>query len=337
MKTTSAAIKSLIFIVVTTLAGLFVATLAGNLRFGPTQDYHAVFSTAAGLSSGSEVRIAGVPVGTVTGVKLDGPDSALVDFTLDKDHQVTDTTRAVIRYKNLIGDRYLQLSQGDQPGTATGAGSTIPEDRTTPALDVDQVVNGFRPLLQGLNPADTNRVATSLVAVLNGQQNAISELTSALGVVTNSLADHDAAIGKILDNFGTVLAAINSRHNATDQLLTGLAQLISSLSADSPRITGALGKIDDLTASLADVVTSVRPDLATSISGLNRLSGNLNAQTDTLQLILTKLPEAYRIIGRVSGYGSYVNFFVCGLAIKYGPGQGDQTPMFTAPAARCQP
>ncbi|MGV9480860.1 MCE family protein [Gordonia aichiensis] len=337
MKTTSTAVKAVLFVVVTSLAALFVAVLAGNLRFGPTRDYHAIFSTAAGLTTGSEVRIAGVPVGTVTGVELADKDAARVDFTLDTAHTLSDTTHAVIRYKNLIGDRYLQLTEPDAIGQPESEGSTIPEARTTPALDVDQVVNGFKPLLQGLDPAETNRVATSLVAVLNGQESAISELTSALGVVTNSLADHDAAIGKVIENFNVVLAGINSRHDATDQLLTGLAQLVSSLSADSPRISGALTKIDALTASLADVVTSVRPDLAESISGLNKLSGNLNASTDTLQLILTKLPEAYRIIGRVSGFGSYVNFFVCGLAIKYGPGQGDQTPMFTAPAGRCQP
>ena len=337
MKTAGIGVKALLFVIITSLAALFVAVLAGNLRFGPTRDFHAVFSTAAGLATGSEVRIAGVPVGTVTGVHLADKNTASVDFTLDTAHTLSDTTHAVIRYKNLIGDRYLQLTEPDVVGSSEGEGATIPVSRTTPALDVDQVVNGFKPLLQGLDAAETNRVATSLVAVLNGQESAIGELTTALGVVTNSLADHDSAIGKVIDNFNVVLAGINSRHEATDELLTGLAQLVSSLSADSPRITGSLTKIDALTASLADVVTSIRPDLATSISGLNKLSGNLDANTDTLQLILTKLPVAYRTIGRVSGYGSYVNFFVCGLAIKYGPGQGDQTPMFTAPAGRCQP
>ena len=149
MKTTSTAVKAVLFVVVTSLAAVFVAVLAGNLRFGPTREYHAIFSTAAGLTTGSEVRIAGVPVGTVTGVELAGKDAARVDFTLDTAHSLSDTTHAVIRYKNLIGDRYLQLTEPEAIGQPESEGSTIPQARTTPALDVDQVVNGFKPLLQG--------------------------------------------------------------------------------------------------------------------------------------------------------------------------------------------
>ncbi|MFZ2175675.1 MAG: mammalian cell entry protein, partial [Rhodococcus sp. (in: high G+C Gram-positive bacteria)] len=85
-----------------------------------------------------------------------------------------------------------------------------------------------------------------------------------------------------------------------------------------------------------EVLTENRPAIAQDVSALGDLAGQLNGKTDTLNLILTKLPENYRLTGRAAGYGNFVNFFVCGLAIKYAQGPGGVTPMFTAPAERCK-
>lgn len=337
MKITATLLKLGAFLVITLISGAFVAVLAGNLRFGPSESYRAVFASASGISDGSEVRIAGVPVGSVSGVELDGAGHAIVTFTVDKDHRLTRGTLALIRYKNLIGDRFLELRQGAGDMIWLDPGGEIPLADTTPALDIDQVVNGFKPLLQGLDPNQANSLATSLIAVLNGQETAVSTLVDQLTVLTTSLSDRDQAIGRIIDNFNEVLQTINNRHQKFDDLIDGLANLVRGLSQDRGSISGSLVKIDDLTAALGDVVTSVRPDLANSIGQLGRLSGNLNANADTLSTILADLPETYRLTGRASSYGSFVNFFVCGLAIKYGPGKADQTPMFTAPASRCQP
>ncbi|OZC29209.1 MCE family protein [Gordonia polyisoprenivorans] len=337
MKTTAVVLKLVAFVAITTLAGAFVAVTAGNLRFGPSTGYSAVFSSATGVENGSEVRIAGVPVGSVTGVHLDGDGHAVVDFDVRTTNTLMDGTRAVIRYKNLIGDRFIELLDGPGEMGQLPAGGTIPETQTTPALDMDQVVNGFRPLLQGLNPDQANRISASLVQVLNGQEAAVSDLVEQMGTLTNSLADRDQVIGEIINNFSNVLQVINARADQFDGLITGLTTLVRDLSADSGRISSSLIQINGLTGALGGIVTDARPALAGSVTGLQQLTGNLQRNTTTLDVILNRLPETYRLTGRASGYGSFVNFFVCGLAIKYGPGARDRTPMFTAPAARCQP
>ncbi len=337
MKLTAILLKLSAFLIVTLISGAFVAVLAGNLRFGPTETYRAVFSTASGISGGSEVRIAGVPIGTVDGVELDGSGHAVVTFDVDEDVRLTRGTQALIRYKNLIGDRFLELRQGSGDMVWLDRGEEIPLANTTPALDIDQVVNGFKPLLQGLDPDQANSLATSLIAVLNGQETAVSTLVDQLTVLSTSLADRNEAIGQIITNFNEVLLTISNRHQRFDHLIDGLATLVRDLSRDRGSISGSLVKIDGLTAALGDIVSSVRPDLSASVGDLGRLSGNLNASADTLSMILGSLPETYRLTARASSYGSFVNFFVCGLAIRYGPGRADQTPMFTAPATRCQP
>lgn len=335
MKTATAAFKLLVFMVVTATAGFGVATVAGNLRFGPNHGYSAVFANASGLSDGSDVRVAGVPMGKVHSVSLIGDGHALVSFDLSTRLPLTTSTRAAVRYKNLIGDRYLEVSEGPGDGTPL-RGKPIPLSQTTPALDLDQVVNGFRPLLQGLDPDQTNRLASSLIQALNGQESGIAQIVEQLGPLANSLADRDRAIGEVIDNFNTVLTTVQKHSDQFGQLLTSLQALVQGLNNDSGTITTSLDSIDGLTAQLGAILNGSRTDIGADVAALQKLAGNLNASTDTLNLVLAKLPETYRLAGRLAGYGNFVNFFVCGLSIRYGPGPQNQTPMFTAPADRCK-
>ena len=118
-KTAGDAVRLLIFILVTTLAtGLLVVTI-GNISFAASKQYKAVFSDATGVTKGDDVRVAGVKVGSVKGVEIVERTRALVTFKVDEDQQLTDGTNATIRYRNLVGQRYISLAQGvGGPGRA---------------------------------------------------------------------------------------------------------------------------------------------------------------------------------------------------------------------------
>lgn len=335
MKMMSTLVKLGAFVVVTVMAGALVAFTAGDLRVGSTKDYTAEFTDASGISKGSDVRIAGVPRGKVQGVELQENTVVKVKFSLASDVAVQEGTKAAIRYKNLIGDRYLELSR--EPGTNGPLIGNVPVSDTTPALDVDEVVNGFRPLLRGLDPDQANALTGSLLEVLNGREAAVSSLVSDLAALTNTIADRDESVGAIIANFNTVLKGVAQRSGEVDSLITGVNSLVGGLSGDRVRIVNSLTNIDHLTASIDDLLGPARPDIASAVSGLRDLSANLNKNTNTLNMILGSLPKSYQILGRVAGYGNFVNFFVCGLAIRYGPTPNEQTPMFTAPASRCKP
>ncbi|MFZ2176153.1 MAG: MCE family protein, partial [Rhodococcus sp. (in: high G+C Gram-positive bacteria)] len=248
MTKSSPALKLLIFVLVTTLTGFGVATVVGNLRFGSTNTYSAVFSSASGLGNGEDVRVAGVPMGKVTDVSLNPDGTALVTFSLSTERPLTAATEAKIKYKNLIGDRYVDLAQGAfDPRALDGP---IPLEQTTAALDLDQVVNGFRPLLQGLDPDQTNQLSTSLIQVLNGQEASISQLISQIGTFTNALADRDQAIGQVISNFNTVLGTVNTRRDQFAALVDQLQQLVAGLNGDRDLISHSLGQIDDVTKTI---------------------------------------------------------------------------------------
>lgn len=101
-----------IFAVVGLLGMFTLITAFAQLRFGREQTYNAVFTTVSGLENGNFVRIAGVEVGKVTNIKIKGDSSALVAFGVDDSVVLTEGSKAVIKYDNLIGGRYLALEEG---------------------------------------------------------------------------------------------------------------------------------------------------------------------------------------------------------------------------------
>ena len=151
----------------------------GNIGFGGGKEYQAIFSTASMLQKGDDVRIAGVNVGEVREVEHHDRTQALVTFRIKDEIELTTASRAEIRFLNLVGDRYLGLEQG----TASDAeplepDDVIPVDRTSPALDLTVLFNGFQPLFQALNPTQVNELSLNLVQVLQGEGGTVAGLVA---------------------------------------------------------------------------------------------------------------------------------------------------------------
>ena len=330
-------LKLVVFMIITALTTALLATVVGNMRFGPSRTFVGVFADASGIVPGEDVKLAGVPVGKVDSVDLamDGTSViSQVTFSVDRAIVLTSGTTLAVKFKNLIGDRYLEVAQGPGSLDALPDESTVPLDRTQAALDLDELVNGFKPLLQGLSPEDTNMFTSSLVQVLNGQSQVIGSLVQQVGSLTATLADKDEVIGRVITNLNNVLVTVDGRREQFSSMIDRLQKIVSGLSEDRVRVTDAITDVDAVTATLSSVLSESRPSLQQDISQLGALSSNLNASGDTLNMVLGNLPQAYKLLGRGT-YGSFFNFYLCGVAIKF----SDQltTPMVTSPTQRCQP
>lgn len=305
--------KFLVFLLVSVAAAALVGvTLSGRAPGGPADDYHAVFADASNLVTGDEVRVAGIRVGTVGALSIMDENQVLVTFSAQRTVDLTTGTHAAVKYKNLVGDRYLELTAGDGPELAPDG--TIPVAQTTPALDLDALFNGFKPLLAALSPDQVNAVSGELVTVLQGEGGTIDELLAALASVTSALADRDQVIGDVITNLDAALARVNTAE--LGQLITQLQQLVGGLNADRDQIGDAVTHIDALTGRTAQLLGVVRPALHDDIGNLGRLSNTLNANRDSLTAALSALPDAYQRLSRGAAWGGYFNVYLCGLGIK---------------------
>jgi phospholipid/cholesterol/gamma-HCH transport system substrate-binding protein len=330
-------IGSVVFVVVTGLVGaLLVAALYGTPSGQNT--FIAEFSDASQLKPGTDVRAAGVAVGKVASVSLNPDHTVRVQFNTSSKVVLTEGTQVTIKYKNLIGDRYLSLAEGPGAVRALAPGATIPLSNTHPALDLDELYNGFAPLFEGLQPDQVNQLSSSVIAVFQGEGGSVQGLLGSIGSLTGSLADRDAAIGALIDNLNIVLGTLRTDGQQLGSLVDNLQTLVSGLAADRFRIGRSLDGIDNLTGSVSDLLRDTRPDLAGTVAQVNRLSTVVNADGPAVENDLSRFPGYYQVLGRLGAYSGAFQFYICGVQLRLTSpsGQVVESPMISSEVKRCQ-
>ncbi|HET7276860.1 MAG TPA: MlaD family protein [Dermatophilaceae bacterium] len=340
MRTTSSLVKLVGFIVVTLLAtGMLAATIA-NVQLGDRAAYRAVFKDVTGLAPGQDVRIAGVRVGTVKDISVNADrTTALVAFDVARTSVLTQGTVATVKYRNLVGERYIALTQ--EPGAAAPLrdGATIGLSHTHSALDLTTLFNGFKPLFAALSPKDVNELSQEIIAVLQGEGGDIDSLLSNTASLTSTLADRDAVIGRTITNLNTVLSTVGDHDTALNELITQLQRFISGLAADRKAIGASLTSINSLTAQTADLLRVTRPSVKGDVANLRALATTLNKPSNTalFEKFMANTPGKLDAITRTATYGSWFNFYLCrfdGRVVM--PSGLPVSPSYSIAAARCR-
>lgn len=327
-RTWSSLVKLVLFAVVTTTLFGVLALTIHPLRLGDHRTVKAVFTDVSGLAKGDDVRAAGVKVGTVEDIAITDDARALVTLELRDPPPLTTSTGAVIRYRNLIGQRYVALTpqppaaDGARPAAASSAaqggsplpdGATIPLQRTRPALDLDVLFNGFKPLFSALSPKDVNELSGEIIQVLQGEGGTIDSLLAHTASLTSSIADRDAVIGRTVDNLNAVLGTVESRDDQLSALIEQLQRFVSGLADDREAIGDSLQNINALTTDTTHLLTVARPPLKDDIASLRSLATTLNdpENTKVFEHFMDTWPSKVNQISRTATYGSWFNFYLC--------------------------
>lgn len=304
-------VKFSLFALVTVLATALLAATIVNVSFEPKHTYRAVFSDVTGLEEGDDIRVAGVRVGEVEGIRIKDRILAEVSFTVTANRPLLTSTGAVVRYRNLLGQRYVALTEGAGDGTRLRPGGTIPLSRTQPALDLNALLNGFKPLFAALSPGDVNQLATEIIRTLQGEGGTVNSLLAHTASLTTTLADRDELIGSVIDNLNSVLETLDKRGTRFSGLLKQLRRVVSGLSADRKPIGESLEGIGDLTEATSGLLEDARPPLKDDIAELAELTGTLNRNEDTVEGVLKRLPNKLDELTGTASYGSWFNFYLC--------------------------
>ena len=310
-KTSVDLVKLLVFVVVTSLATAVLVVTIGNLSFGKSRDYQAEFTDATGVNKGDDIRVAGVRVGTVDEVEIIDRTRALVSFTVDQGTSVNGGTFASIRYRNLVGQRYISLTQEVGDTQRLPSGTTIPVSRTRPALDLTVLFNGFKPLFQALSPDDVNQLSFELIQVFQGEGGTLEGLLAHTASVTSTLADRDQVIGALIDNLSLVLDHVADRDEQLTRLIQSFRTLVGGLKQDRNAILGSLEDVSALSVETASLIDGIREPLVKDIKELRAVAGNIDKNKAELDRALQVLPIKLDKIGRTAIYGSFFNFYLC--------------------------
>jgi phospholipid/cholesterol/gamma-HCH transport system substrate-binding protein len=316
-------IKLIVFLVITAIMTYILGATIANSSYGSTNSYKAAFSDVTGLQLGDDVRIAGVRVGTVTDISIEQNDKnvgyAEVTFSVQKTDPLPASAVVNLRYRNLVGQRYLDVEQGaGDPNKLLPAGATIcggPDPancpNTHPAVDLTVLFNGFTPLIKGLSAPEINKLAYNLIQTLQGEGGALESLLSTIAHLTNALADKDQVIGSVIDNLTSTLTAVGERDAELNDLIIQLKNFFSGLAADRHTIGDAIVGINKLAVNTSGLLEKVRGPFARDVRSITGLVDELNKNSDTLTFVLKQLPPTVGALIRTASYGSWFNFYLC--------------------------
>ncbi|MGO9381204.1 MAG: virulence factor Mce family protein [Mycobacterium sp.] len=345
MKLTGSAIKLGIVSLVLTLITVSIVVVFAQMRFNRTNSYSAEFSNGSGLKDGQFVRASGVEVGKVKKVRLiDGGTRVRVEFDVDRSIPLYQSTTAQIRYLNLFADRYLELKRGEGEGAdrVLPPGGFIPPSRTTPALDLDALIGGFKPLFRALEPEKVNTIASAIINVFQGQGGTINDILDQTAQLTAHIAERDQAIGEVVKNLNLVLDTTVRHRKEFDQTVDNFERLITGLQNHADPLAAGVANISKAAGTVADLLADNRALLHKEIDYLQALQQPLVDQRDQLSDLIHKTPTALNLIGRSIGlYGDWVNFYLCDLSIRWNglqPGGPVRTVrIWQQPTGRCTP
>lgn len=328
-----------IFLTICAFGAFTLLAVFAQFRFGHGKSYSAVFTNVTGLKKGDFVRIAGVEVGKIGEMRINRDATVNVEFSASDAAALTEGTRAIIRYDNVIGGRFLALEEGAGGVKRLSPGATIPVERTAPALDLDSVIGGFKPLFQALNPEQTNELSSQLTAALEGQGPTIGSFLNQAAVLTNTLANRDQLISDVVTNLNVVLGSLGGQSAQLDKAVTNLAGLIEGLNARRTDIANAFNHTNAAAATVGDLLSQAREPFQKVVHGVDRTSAIAVADHEYLDTLLNTLPDKYKALGRQGMYGDFFSFYLCDAVLKLN-GKGGQ-PVYVKVAGqnsgRCTP
>lgn len=317
-------IKVGIFTVTMLLVAVGLVVIFGEFRFGPENTYHANFTDATRLKSGQKVRIAGVPVGAVKGLKLNPNNSVDVTFGVDKRYTLYTSTRALIRYDNLVGDRFLEITAGPGELRKLRPGGTIDQKHTQPALDLDALLGGLRPVLKGLDADKINTVSSYVIQLLQGQGGALSNLLANTNAFGSTLGARDQVIGDVITNLNTVLGTVDAKGAQFSATVDELQKLISGLAQGRDAIAGAMPPLASATTDLTDFLKRGRRPLQGVIENARPMATEIDDRKGEVDNDIEQLGEDYLRLSALGAYGAYFNIYFCSVTIKInGPAGSD--------------
>ncbi len=324
--------------VCTVLTFVLIAILA-QMRFQQQSRYSAVFANVSGLRPGNFVRVAGVEVGKVDKITVRRDSTVLVEFGANDSVALTEGSRAAVRFSDLIGGRFLALEQGPGGVGKLNPGTTIPLSRTEPALDLEALVGGFRPLFRALQPDQVNALTGQLISAFQGQGVTMSSILTQTAALTNTLADRDHLIGQVITNLNTVVGSVGDQSGQFAKAVDSVSELVAGLEARKKDISNAVAYANAAAGTVADLLSQAREPIKTVVQQTDRTAGTVLLDHEYFDNVLKTLPDAYQKLDRLALSGDFFSFYMCDIVLKLNGKGGQPTYVKVAgqDSGRCAP
>ncbi|WP_028475892.1 MCE family protein [Nocardia sp. CNY236] len=296
-------------------------TLARRVS-GDTYTYSATFTDVLGLHEGDDVRMAGVRVGKVEKIELGRDETsresvAEVTFVVQRDQTIYDDTKALVRYQNLIGQRYVALAPGTMSNsTPLPNNGSIPIDRTEPSFDISALLNGFQPLFEVLQPEQVNNLSETFILALQGDGVSLSAFIVQAAQLATDFQRRDAILSDVITNLSGVMSGLAKRGDELETLVTQTRSLVGGLYEQGQSLLASTEQIASATTSVVAMMSAIAPKLQTAQDSTSAALTLLLANGAKLDQAAIDLQGLVAAGGRHTSEGPYANAYLCGLDVS---------------------
>ncbi len=250
-------VKLSVFALVSILCLVLIGNALGAAGGPDRSRFDARFDDVSGLYTGDDVRLSGVLVGSVTGIDLDG-DRAKVTFEVDGSRPVTSTTRAAVRYQNLLGQRYLELIQDDTAGTPLASGASFAADRTVPSFDITTLFDGFQPIFETIDTEQVNRFTQNVLELVQGDGSGLGPVLRDLDGLTTYTQQREQLIVLLVRNLGSISGVVGQRSEQLGRLFAELDRVVSTFADQADTLIANLDDINAGQGPFLDIAEQIR-------------------------------------------------------------------------------
>ena len=291
---------------------VYLAFTIGNLRPGdfvpgsnPYYTIKATFDDVTGLLPDANVKVSGVRVGKVTGIKVD-KGRAVVTMVVKKSLKLPTDTPASIRWRDLLGQRFVYLYPEDAVASTLLANhGEITKTRSV--VDLGELFNKLGPIVKVLEPKQVNELLDNLSAALDGNTESVRAAIDNLAILTNTLASRDTTIKQLIGNLSTVSGAINDRDAQIKQVLENLVALSGTFSANTNILNDAVTQLNDVSHNLGTLLANNRSQVDSILANLSIVTDVVMTKLPTLDKTLGQLPAATRSLFSSARNGEWLN------------------------------
>ncbi|MDQ1401411.1 MAG: phospholipid/cholesterol/gamma-HCH transport system substrate-binding protein [Acidimicrobiaceae bacterium] len=333
--------KLLAFVAVCLALTVYLAFTIGNIRPSHLWFLHRDYSLSAnfddvtGLNTGDSVKVAGVIVGKVSSVKVvDGPNNgtgrAQVRFSVHKTIRLPKNTEASIRWRNLLGQRYLYLTPPDAAHaapTVLRSGDRI--TNTISVVDIGELFNRLGPIINVLDPGQINQFVDAVSGALSGNEQNLTQALDNLANVTASLATHDDAIGRLVGNVNTVAATVSNRDQEIKTVLDNLVAISSTFSGNTKIVDDAITNLGTVSTNLDRLLSANRAQIDRILTNLNTVLNVVVGRLPTINAVLSGFPNASRSLLALGNVGQFLALTAPCLSVQLLPGADAAIPCNT--------
>ncbi|MFI6872503.1 MCE family protein [Streptomyces sp. NPDC050400] len=320
---------ALVGLVALALLALAAFNASGLPLIGGGTTYTADFSEAAGLGDGDEVRIAGVKVGEVNGIALDG-NKVKVSFEIEDDNTwIGDRTTAAIAIKTLLGEKYVALDPVG--GARQNPGTRIPLSRTTSPYDVTEA---FQDLSGTIDQIDTQQLAASFDTISETFKDSPPDVKAAvkgLSALSKTVSSRDTQLAQLLAGSKKLTKTLQTKKSSFETLIDDGGSLLGELKKRRAAIKALLSGSQALGRELGGLVDDNEKQLDPTLKALGRVTDVLEKNQGKLDRTLALVGPYYRLVGNTLGNGRWFDSYLCGVVPR------TYLPATSLPKTSCMP